>query len=256
MSIRPCAFLDSRGYRLCPLFIIFLCIGALLCERAAKAEDRDDCRFICTPLLSVFPSVVLQELFVQPRVRSLITGMEQTLNPTAHFGTIFNLQVPTTLPRVSLVGRVVIVSFADSDTNPFTGYTAKDLGIQSIDENAPILEYGVGLDLLNKQETKQWLDLQLNILALFAPAFQPGDSRAYHHQFGPDLLATFHIFHWLPKDNWFRNVNFYMLLKYQATGLPRAGDVVPKDQLLWLNNASPLELWIGFGFPIAPLFPP
>ncbi len=51
-------------------------------------------------------------------------------------------------------------------------------------------------------------------------------------------------------DNCFRNVTLYLLLKYHATGLPRAGDVMPKDQLLWLSNAGPLELWMGFGIPI------
>jgi agmatinase len=62
---------------------VFLCVGTLPCEPPAQAEEKNDCRFICTPVLSAFPSVVLQNLFVQPRVRSLITGLERDLDATA-----------------------------------------------------------------------------------------------------------------------------------------------------------------------------
>jgi hypothetical protein len=181
-------------------------------------------------------------------VRSLETGRERQLDASAQFGTIFNLQAETQIPRVGLVTRAIIPHYAgDSSPSP-------DLEIPAIDGNSPLLEYGVALDLLNAKETNDWLTLQLNILGLFAPSYQSTTARTYSNQFAPDLLATVHVFHWLPRDNWFRNVTFYSLLKYQATGLPRSGDV-SANELLWIKGVSPWELWIGIGIPIAPLFP-
>jgi hypothetical protein len=96
--------------------------------------------------------------------------------------------------------------------------------------------------------------LQLNILGGFGPSARPGDTRTYKHVFSPDLLATVHFLNWLPENNWFRNISFYALFNYQ-TGLPRAGDVVPSGQQIYLDRADPFGLWIGFGIPIAPLWP-
>lgn len=221
---------------------------------AAAAESEEDCAWVCAPALTAFPSVVLQNMFRQPRVQSLTTGEIGRMNTSANFSTIFNLQALTSIPRIELVGRVVIIHYADGDSNPFTGYSARELGVSSVDANAPFLEYGFAVDLVKKRETSNWFQLQLNILGGFGPSARPGDTRTYKHVFAPDLLATVHLFNWLPEDNWFRNVTFYALFNYQ-TGLARAGDVVPRGQQVYLDSADPFGLWIGFGIPIAPLWP-
>ncbi len=129
---------------LCLCGLLLWAVVAAVQSAQAMEPVEDDCFFICKPALTVFPSVVLQNLFIQPRIQSLADGQVQRLNMSAKFSTIFNLQIPTTIPRVSLVGRAIVVSFAEADVNPFTGYRAEELGVSSVDNNSPTLEFGVG----------------------------------------------------------------------------------------------------------------
>jgi hypothetical protein len=73
---------------------------SLLYASTAQA-DGEDCHYVCAPAFTAFPSVVLQNLFSQARVRSLVTGRERELDTAAQFGMIFNLQAPTQIPRIS-----------------------------------------------------------------------------------------------------------------------------------------------------------
>ena len=45
----------------------------------------------------------------------------------------------------------------------------------------------------------------------------------------------------------------YANLDYVATGLPKAGDDVPKGVRTFLTGAKPAVLIVGVGMPIAPL---
>jgi hypothetical protein len=87
------------------------------------------------------------------------------------------------------------------------------------------------------------------------PAAQPNDARAYKHNLDLELHGVFGIFNWLPQGNWLKNVTAYVLLDYLVTGLPQEGDVVPKGEQLFLEDASPWSFWTGLVIPVAPLKP-
>jgi hypothetical protein len=214
------------------------------------ASGRAHCNIICAPTLSLMPGVIRTHVAGGPTVRSTSTGTEQQLPSTSSFQLIATISTRTQLPRVSLFGSVQWLPNASATRNPFTLYTADELG-DRVRANAPTLTVGASLGLLQPAETGGWVDVAANVGDLFSHAARPDDASDYTHKLDLNLLTHVHAFAWTPPDTYLHRISVYGLLDYVATGLARAGDEVPEGRV-FVTDARPLSLIVGLALPLTP----
>ena len=238
------------------LSLALTCALALPAATPGTAQGQQDCKMLfCSPSLTVSPSAMVTNVFDGPRVRRLSDGAVRTLDAEARFAMVFTLTIPTTIPRTSAFTQLLWTPFADRSTNPFTGYATDDGGAEERIGNAPLYEFGLQLDLLPARQTGGWLRVDAQVIDQFGPAGRRGDDRTYTHKLNLALDAAVSLLRWLSEENWFRHLELYTTLDYLATGLPRAGDEVPRGELVYLDDASPWTLWAGLTIPVAPIAP-
>lgn len=196
------------------------------------------------------PGVIRTHLAGGPTVRSTSTGVEQQLPSTSSFQVIATASARTQLPRVSLFGSVQWLPNASAAVNPFTLYTASELG-DRVRANAPTLAVGASLALLQPAETRGWVDVAGNVGDLFSHAARPDDASDYTHKLDLGLLTHVHAFAWTPEGTYLHRTSVYALLDYVATGLARAGDEVPAGRV-FVTDARPLSLIVGLALPLTP----
>lgn len=234
------------------------CVAAQLCgaqgvhprqqERSASAPHP--CHALCAPSVTIMPGVIRTHLFGGPTVRTLATGAEQRLPGSSSFELIAAVAARTAIPRVSLFGSVQWLPNATEQRNPFTLYTASELG-SPIRANAPTATMGASISLLPAAQAHGWLDLAANVGDLYSQAARPTDKSAYTHKLDLDLVAHLHAFAWTPANVWLHRVSVYSILDYVATGLPKAGDEVPVGRV-FVTAARSTSLIVGLSLPITP----
>lgn len=239
------------------VFVIAPCLAAQICgaqgirrSRGRRPAQPRPCRVICAPDVALMPAVIRTHLFGGPRVRSLATGVESRLPSTADFELIASVAARTAVPRLSLFGSVQWLPNASEKRNPFTLYTASELG-ESVRANAPTVTMGASVALLPAAETRGLFDLAANVGDLYSQAARPTDKSAYTHKLDLDLLAHVHAFAWTPRSTWVHRVKMFSILDYVATGLPKAGDEVPVGRM-FLDDARPTSLIVGLSLPVTP----
>ena len=215
----------------------------------AAGAQRADCRVLCAPTVTLMPGAVRTHVLHAPVVREQ-GGTAHALRGGWNGELIVAVASRTALPRVSAFGSVQWLPNATSARNPFTLYTASELGAH-VRANAPTLVLGGSLALLTADETRGWLDLAANVGDLFSQAARPNDRGAYTHKLDLDLIAHAHAFAWAPPDTYLHRVSAYAILDYVATGLPRAGDEVPAGRV-FVSDARPAALVLGLALPITP----
>jgi hypothetical protein len=238
--------------------IIAPCLATQLCvaqgsrrhARTDRATSPRPCRVVCAPSLSLMPGAIRTHLFHGPVVRSVATGVKRRLPSTSDFELILAVAARTAIPRVSLFGSVQWLPNASESRNPFTLYTASELG-SPIRANAPTVTMGGSLSLLPATRTHGWLDLAGNVGDLYSQAARPSDRGAYTHKLDLDLVAHLHAFDWAPAATWLHRVTVFSILDYVATGLPRAGDEVPVGRV-FITGARPAALIAGLSLPLSP----
>ncbi|MEE9264199.1 MAG: hypothetical protein V3V11_07065 [Vicinamibacteria bacterium] len=235
-------------------FVLSLLVVAPL--GMARAENAD-CKIFCSPALKLEPTFTTSNLFggaaIAPLNGDEIDAVRRETSETA-FEIILALGIPTEIPRVGVTLEAIWKPFGRTDTNPFTGKTAEELGEEDIRDNAVELEFELNLSLLEPEQTAGWVEMHFDVVDQLSPAARPDDKSVYTHKLDFELDTAFLVFHRLPEHNWIRNVEVELSLDYLATGIPKAGDLSP-DGVLYLEDASPWSLSIVFVFPIAPLFP-
>jgi len=219
----------------------------------APPARAQHCALVCPPTVTLMPGVIRTHLRGGPHVRDLATGAVQQLPASANAEIIVSVAAATGLPRVSLYGSAQWLPNAAASRNPFTLYTASELG-ERVRANAPTLAAGVSVALLPATATSGWLDLGANVADLYSQAARPDDASAYTHKLDLDLVAHAHVFAWLPKATYAHRVSLYGILDYVASGLPRAGDEVPTGRV-FLDDARPLALIAGLALPLTPSVP-
>ncbi|MDQ6887945.1 MAG: hypothetical protein M3068_11715 [Gemmatimonadota bacterium] len=224
---------------------------ALVSPLGAQQPDASPCQLICTPSFSLLPAMIRSHVLGHPRVQSLSTDAVKSLPSTTNLELIFSITAPTLLPRTSLLASAQWLPTAKSSGNPFTEYTASELGEQ-VRANTPSVTLGVNVDLLPRAQIGGLVDLSVNVADLYSSAQRPADASAFTHKLDFDLVANIAIFSWLPKHDWLHQVSAVALLDYVATGLPRAGDDVPRGEGRFLTDARPATLIIALSVPIAP----
>lgn len=215
----------------------------------AKSPVPSHCRIICRAQVSLIPSVITNHLFSRPTVRALATGAVQELPSTSNAELIFGVSAPTALERVALYGSVQWLPTASEKRNPFTLYAASDVGT-SVRANAPTVSGGVSLAIVRPQDADGWASLDAHIGDLYSSAARPGDVGAYTHKLDLGLVASWSLFGALPKHTYLHGVSLLTLLDYVATGLPRAGDEVPKGERVFLKSARSASFIAGLSFPL------
>jgi len=229
-----------------------LAVAALVAATAAplSAQSAPHCHILCAPSVTLMPGVVRTHLLRGPLVRNTSTGVETRLPGSTNMEVIVAVASRTALPRLSLVASAQWLPNAAEGRNPFTLYTASELGTH-VRANAPTLVVGGSLSLVAPTSTAGWFDAAFNVGDLFSQAATPDDKSAYTHKLDLDLVTHLHVFDAFPKHEYLHRVSLYGILDYVATGLPSAGDEVPLGRV-FVSDARPLALVAGLSFPLTP----
>jgi hypothetical protein len=221
----------------------------------AAAQSAQTCRAICAPTLHVQPSLIRSHLLSQPRFRRLNDGSVGELPSTSNLEVILLVAAKTAIPRTSLFTSVQWLPTAKAPANPFTQYSASELGDAKVRANLPSVTLGGSVDVVTKEQTGGWLGLSGYVADLFSRAARPGDESDFTHKL--DLGATAHlgIFNRVAKKAWLHAVDGVVILDHVATGLPRRGDEVPKGERVFLDDVHNTSLIVGLSIPVAPLVP-
>ena len=115
------------------------------------------------------------------------------------------------------------------------------------------LSAGVSYDLLTPAITSGWLTLSPYLGDNFSPAQRPTDASAFTHKLDLGVTALIHVFRSLPPAVWMHGVCVFATLDYRATGMPQAGDEVPRGVRVFLTDARPALLIAGLSIPVAPM---
>lgn len=231
-----------------PLLLIPAMAAILVGTRPAAAQGT--CAIICNPTLAIEPSSITNHLFSQPTTRTLATGAMQQLPSTTNLEIIFAVGASTPWKRVSLYGSAQWIPNASEQRNPFTLYGASQLGTQ-VRANAPTLGGGISISAISPKSTGGWLGIDAHVGDLYSSAARPNDTGAYTHKLDLGLIGNWSLFNSLPSKTYIHGVVFSALLDYVATGLPKAGDEVPKGERVFVTGVHSASLIAGLVFPIA-----
>ena len=215
-----------------------------------NSDAAQHCRIVCAPTVSLMPGLVRTHLRGGPLVRSTATSAEQRLPSNTDMEIIVATAARTALPRLSVFGSVQWLPNASARRNPFTLYTASELGAP-VRANAPTATAGVSVSLVPAAATGGWLDLAGNVGDLYSQAARPNDASAYTHKLDLDLVAHADVFNWTQMRTYLHRVSVFGILDYVATGLPREGDEVPLGRR-FMSDARPLSLIVGLALPLTP----
>ena len=218
----------------------------------APAAAQGTCRSVCGPSVTLMPALNRSHLFGGPEVRSLADGTTHELPSSSNFEVIVGFGIRTAIPRTSLYGSVQWLPTADEKTNPYTLYTASELGQKSLRANGPTVSAGVAFALLTPAMTGKWFDLSANVGDLFSQAARPDAASSYSHKLDLELLAHFSPLAHASVGEWLSRVSLFGILDYVATGLPKAGDEVPKGERVYVTDARPATLIVGLALPLTP----
>lgn len=220
----------------------------------AQGNGKKKCKVLCAPSFAFNPGFVRSHLFKHPRFIKLSDGTTHELPSTTELQLQFGVTVPTTIPRTTLYAKFQWFPTASRANNPFTAYTAHELG-DSIKANSPSVTAGAAFDVVSPKETSGWLDLAAYIGDLYSEAARPVDRSAYTHKLDLGTNLAILPFSWMPKDEWLHGVSVNSTLDFVASGLPKRGDEVPAGERRFTEDARAFSLIVWLSFPIAPLHP-
>lgn len=229
-----------------------MCVLVMSIVAAPVGAQQKQCKVVCAPALTLMPGMIRTHALHAPRVREIPSNKVVTLQGKSSFEMIGAFVAPTHFSWASLFASVQWLPNAKESANPYTLYTASDVGKQ-LRANAPSVTMGVSFALLAPPLTTGWFTLDGNVGDLFSQAAEPDDKSSYSHKLDLDLVGTLHVFNQLPKAEYLHRVGVYGILDFVATGLPKAGDQVPKGERVFLDDARSVSLIVGLSLPFAPM---
>jgi hypothetical protein len=233
------------------LLLLLLLAACVFTIPAAAQGDAKPCSFVCAPSLSFDIAANVSHIGMRPKVRSLSTGVVTPLPSTTNTELLLLVAAPTAIPRTSLFTSLQWLPSASATRNPFTEYTAGELGDTRIRANNLSATFGVSVTAVDDKLTRGWGTLAAYAGDLFSNAARPGDKSEYTHKLDLGLNASVTPFsHSVPKYAWLHGVSAIAILDFVATGLPKAGDEVPRGTRVFVDNAHALTLIAGVGLPI------
>ncbi|HEU4642980.1 MAG TPA: hypothetical protein VFS44_11045 [Gemmatimonadaceae bacterium] len=225
-------------------------LAAIVVPRRASAQEAPHCRIVCRPTFSVGLGGLTSHLFDQPRVAKASGGVARLPTKTNLYAR-FLVVAPTALPRTSLVFSASWLPTAKTAANPFTEYTASELGDQTLHANTPSLTLGAAVDLVRAKQTRNLFGLAAYLNDLYSPAARPSDRSSYTHKLDLGLSSSIAVFDWTPPQTYLHQSKAFLILDWTATGLPHRGDEVPAGERTFLETVRPWSLIYGISFPIA-----
>lgn len=245
----------ARGWRV-PIAIV--AIGVVAASAAGQdttqAKDTTTCKAICKPQLLFQPGVIRTHVITGPRVRSLTTGAVTRIPGQTSSLIVFTGTAKTAIPLTSIFFNVSWLPNATAHANPFTQYTASEVGAQNIRANAPAFDLGAFVSVLPKTKTGGLLTINLQVADQYSAAAQPNDQSDYTHKLDLTAIGDWSLFSKLGIP-YLKNVDLLTVFDYVATGLPHKGDEVPLGERVFLDDAHSASLIFQLSFPLAPLFP-
>ena len=234
------------------MLAILLIALMVLAVPAAAQSGAKRCSFICSPTLSFDIAANVSHIGMSPKVRSLSTGVVTSLPSTTNSELLLVISARTAIPRSSLFTSVQWLPTANARRNPFTEYTASESGDQSIRANTLSATFGLSVTAIDDKLTKGWGTLSVYAGDLFSNAARPDDGSEYTHKLDLGLNATAKPFSRVsPRYTWVHGVSAFAILDLVATGLPKAGDEVPRGTRTFVDNAHALSLIFGVGLPLS-----
>jgi hypothetical protein len=225
---------------------------SLVTPAIVSAQQQQKCKLVCAPKFTLMPGMIRTHALHAPRVRELATNQIVTLPSKSSLEVIGAFIAPTAIQWASLYASVQWLPNAKESANPYTLYTASDVGEQ-LRANAPSVNMGATVALLQPPMTKGWFTLNGNVSDLYSKAAEPDDKSSYTHKLDLDLVGTLDVFNELPKAEYLHRVGVYGILDFVATGLPKAGDEVPKGERVFVDDARSVSLIVGLSLPFAPM---
>jgi hypothetical protein len=233
-------------------------VGALLVAGLAApvhstrafAQEAPHCRIVCRPTFSVGLGGLTSHVFNRPRVARASGGIARLPSKTNLYARVL-VVAPTALPRTSLVFSASWLPTARTASNPFTEYTASELGDQSLRANTPSLTLGAAVDLVPAPRTGGLFGLAAYLNDLYSPAARPRDRSSYTQKLDLGLSSSIALFGWTPPQTYLHRLKAFLILDWTATGLPHRGDEVPAGERTFLETVRPWSLIYGISFPIA-----
>jgi hypothetical protein len=218
------------------------------------AQQPKPCTFICAPTVAFNVAENKSHVFGSPTVRNDTTGTITKLSSQTNLQLQVFVSAKTQINRLSLYAATTWLPTAKARANPFTEYTASQIG-NDIKANEVSLTLGGLGDLIPATATHGYFALQAYVADLISPAARPTDASAYTHKLDVGGVGLLYPFAGMDSASAAHKSGLYLYanLDYVATGLPKAGDDVPKGVRTFLTGAKPAVLIAGVGMPIAPL---
>ncbi|HEY6827709.1 MAG TPA: hypothetical protein VI259_12705 [Gemmatimonadaceae bacterium] len=220
----------------------------------AGAQQAAPCTVICAPTVAFNVAANKSHVFGSPTVRNDTTGAISKLPSRTNLQVQLFTSAKTRVSWLIVYSAVEWLPTAKTRANPFTEYTASQVG-EDIKANILSLTMGGLADLIPAKRTHGYVALQAYVADLISPAARPNDASAYTHTLDLGGVALLYPFAGTDSASAAHKSGMYLYLNldYVSTGLPRAGDDVPKGVRTFTTNAKPAALIFGVGFPIAPL---
>jgi len=223
-------------------------------QDTTHTKQASKCRAICKPQLLFQPGLIRTHVITGPRVRSLTTGAITRIEGQTSSLIVFTGTAKTAIPLTSIFFNVSWLPNATAHANPYTQYTASEVGAQNIRANSPAVDLGAFVSVLPKTRTGGLLTINLQVADQFSAAAQPNDQSDYTHKLDLTAIGDWSLFSRLGIP-YLKNVDLLTVFDYVATGLPHAGDQVPLGERVFLDDAHSASLELQLSFPLAPLFP-
>lgn len=223
-------------------------------SQLAVAQSDSACHVICGPTLALNVISNTSHVLGKPKVRSLATGLEHELPSKTNLELQIFVSAKTAVPRTLVYMTAQWLPTAKATANPFTEYTASEIGESTITANIPSLSFGAQGIAVDAKETHGYFTLAGYVGDLFSQAARPTDERAFTHKLDIGAAATINPFASLPKKSALHSVYALVVLDAVMSGLPKAGDEVPKGERVFVTSAHNESLLVGLGAPIFPWF--
>lgn len=217
-----------------------------------SAQETDGCRILCTPDVAFEPTISVEKIAQRHRTAVLRDGVARDTaraQTEAVFEIVVAVGIPTEIPRVDLTVEAIWASFAGTDTNPFTGRTADEVGTDEIRDNPVELEGEINFSLITFEESGGWVDAHFDVVDQFSPAQTPGAGGVYTHKADLEFDVATAPFARFGAPGWLEGVELEGSLDYMVSGMPDAGDRFGEE--LFLDDASPWSLSLVLVVPLA-----
>ena len=229
-----------------------VCAPLILATPLASQGNASHCHVLCAPAFNVLPLAYMSHAFNHPRVQDLNTGEVTRLESKDNLALQLSVVVPTQLAPLSLFVNATWLPTATARVNPFTEYTASALG-EPIRANVPAITAGFGYQVITQQQTNGWVDLTPYVGAQLSQAAQPDATSDYTYKAELGATATIGPFATKSATSWLQHVRLSATLDWIASGLPGAGDEVPKGERVFLDDVRGMSFSLGLQLPVAPM---